>query len=111
FGVPPVAWLLSVKSSASISVPAGFTASGYVLLGTFEHARCHCGSLHSVAPIVAHAAAACGYVMFVHGITSSREHTMLSVTPVSVAVASGLDASYFIICLPPPMSTQSWPSA
>ena len=98
-----------------MNVPVPAAATGYVTGVTAEHARCHCISLHSVAPIFAHALTASLYLRFVHGWTPAREHanalvlagSLALAVPCAVVVASGFDASYFIISLPPPMATHS----
>jgi hypothetical protein len=52
-------------------------------------AVCHSASVHSRAPTVAHAAAACTGVTFVHGRRPDSEHTRWVWVPIAVAVPSG----------------------
>src|SRR5690606_16339376 len=89
-------------------VPGPGPATGYTGGGT--HVRCHSASVHSRPPTDAHAACACGYVTFVHGCTPGREHACACSPPPLAAVASGRDASYFMISTAESgIATHSWP--
>src|SRR6185312_10188608 len=88
-----VAEVMLVKSSASMYVPVPAIVNGdpveaRVLM--LLHVRCHSSSLHSVAPIDAQAATACGYVTLTHGCTPFLLHACAVTVPESAAVASGL---------------------
>ena len=90
-------------------LPAAGSTAGYVCRATTEHADCHSSSVHSRAPTDAQAAAACGAVTLVHGITPGFAHGLLAAVPCELPVAPGRDASYAMIWRPLPIATQAWP--
>src|SRR3569623_432475 len=92
--VPPlVADAMFVKSSASMYEPAAAIVTGCDVEARVRmllHVRCHSSSEHSVAPIDAQAATACGYVTLTHGCTPLRLHACAVTDPASEELASGL---------------------